>query len=104
MVIHPAPKSRCVDETEEAWLERVFSKSTPKNAVYVDMDESKLPDRIFRDAWEIDKNKIVVNQDKKQAILDATINKVKIEDIDVDSATTIAALRIIIKDLITAIK
>ena len=51
-IIHPAPKSRREDETEEQWLERVFTKSTPTDATFKDVDEALLPqDRDFRNAW-----------------------------------------------------
>ena len=88
-------------------IEDVIAKSVPKGAEYVVVDENDIPkDRAFRNAWELDKDKIVINQDKKQAILDATVNKVSLNDVEaaVGSATNIASLKNIIKDLITAIK
>jgi len=54
-IIHPAPKSRRKKETESEWLERVFEKVTPDNAIYIDIDEQYIPsDRTFRNAWEYD--------------------------------------------------
>ena len=51
-VVYPAIKSRKATETENEWLERVFSKATPENADYEDMESSELPDQTDRDAWE----------------------------------------------------
>jgi len=52
-VVYPAPKSRRPDETEDQWLERVFSKSTPEGAEFkdIDTDIEDLSDRTFRNAW-----------------------------------------------------
>ncbi len=77
VVIHPAPKSKKSDETEEQWLERVFTKSMQKPSLkglpYDDIDSSQLPQtRIDRNAWEGAKGKgITVNQVKAQQIRDA---------------------------------
>jgi len=57
-IIHPAPKSKRKEETEEQWFERVFSKATPDGAEYDDIDESELPqDREDRNAWKGSKGK-----------------------------------------------
>lgn len=69
-VIHPAPKSKREDETEEQWLERVFTKAMQtdlKDLPYDDIDHSLLPSREYRDAWEGEKgNGITINQAKVQ--------------------------------------
>lgn len=61
-VIHPAPKSKKPWETEEQWLERVFIKANPNNLEYEDTDDSILPSRRFRDAW--DRNGVNLNRAK----------------------------------------
>ena len=70
-IIHPAPKSQRIGETEEAWLKRVFSKSMVgelEGLPYDDVDFSELPQsREYRNAWEGEKGKkITVNQQKAQ--------------------------------------
>lgn len=52
-VVYPAPKSKRQDETEDQWLDRVFSKATPEGAEFKDIDTDKedLSDRTFRGAW-----------------------------------------------------
>ena len=56
-VIYPAPKSKRLDETEEEWLERVFTKAMKQDvelekAPYDDINETELPqDRTYRDLW-----------------------------------------------------
>lgn len=66
-IIYPVPKSRRINETEEEWLERVFSKANPNKLPYDDLDSSALPSREFRCAWEGEKGKhIIINQDKIQ--------------------------------------
>lgn len=71
-IIHPAPKSKRKDETEEQWLERVFNKAMNgelKDLPYDDIDDSELPDREYRNAWEGEKEKdISINQIKVQTI------------------------------------
>ena len=68
-VIHPAPKSRRKDETENEWLERVFNKATPLGIEYDEIDDSELPTREDRNAWEGEKGKgISVNTIKAQLI------------------------------------
>jgi hypothetical protein len=56
--------------TGELPIEEVLAKDCPESAVIVDADS--LPaDRTFRDAWELVDGQIVVNETKKQAIIDA---------------------------------
>ena len=65
-VIHPAPKSKRENETEEQWLERVFNKATPEGVEFEDIDKSELPEnREERVGWEKEKGKPI------------TINKIK---------------------------
>lgn len=58
-VIHPAPKSRNPEETEDQWVERVCLKVMKKGGMvdleYDDTDSSKLPSREYRDAWRGEK-------------------------------------------------
>jgi len=70
-VIHPAPKSRRPDESENEWLERVFDRAMQgdlKGLPYDDIDVSSLPQtREDRNAWEGEKGKgISINLTKAQ--------------------------------------
>jgi len=70
-VVHPAPKSKREDETEEQWLNRVFTKATPDGLTFkdIDMKTEPLPDRRFREAWSngTNGNTIEVDLDKAKA-------------------------------------
>lgn len=79
-IVHPAPKSKRSDETEDEWLERVFSKATPDGVEYDDIDKSELPqNREDRDAWEGEKGKgVTVNQVKAIEIKNEKIRREKI--------------------------
>ena len=71
-IIHPAPKSKAPDETEDAWLNRVFAKAMTgalSGLPYDDVDESTLPaSREDRAAWEGRKGQgITVNRIKADA-------------------------------------
>jgi hypothetical protein len=56
--------------TSELSIEAILAKDCPEGAIIVDADS--LPsDRTFRDAWELVEGQIVVNETKKQAIIDA---------------------------------
>jgi len=78
-VIHPVPKSRKKGETEEDWLKRVFAKSTPEGATYDDIDESELPDRATRMAWEGTLGKgVVVNTTKLQKVQEQKLHEEEI--------------------------
>jgi hypothetical protein len=56
--------------TGELSIEEVLIKDCPAGAIIVDADS--LPtDRTFRDAWELVDGQVVVNETKKQAIIDA---------------------------------
>lgn len=68
-IIHPAPKSKRKDETEEEWLERVFNKAQQgelKGLPYDDIDDSELPQsREDRNAWEGEKGRgVYINREK----------------------------------------
>jgi len=73
-VIYPAPKSRRGDETEEQWLERVFTKALQgelKGLPFKDIDAVELPQgRDSRDAWVWDElaGKITINPVKAEKI------------------------------------
>jgi len=61
--------SVCVP-TGEIPIEDVLVKDCPEGAIII--DDSELPaDNEFFDAWELVDGKVVVNQAKKQAIIDA---------------------------------
>lgn len=74
-VIHPAPKSKRPEETEEQWLERVFSKAMQgelKDLPYDDIDSSELPQsREDRNAWIGEKDKGISIDQVKAAKLRA---------------------------------
>jgi hypothetical protein len=56
--------------TGELPIEQVLEKDCPAGAIIV--DSSELPtDNQFFDAWELIDGKVVVNETKKQAIIDA---------------------------------
>ena len=76
-VIHPAPKSRRPLESEEQWLNRVFSKATPQGAVFLDVNSSSLPKtREYRDAWEIEDGKVKINKVKSDNIKNKKDNEI----------------------------
>lgn len=84
-IIYPAPKSRRPDETEDQWLERVFTKVMQgelKGLPYDDIDKSELPQtREDRGAWEGEKGKgISINQKKAKEIKDAKEREEKIQE------------------------
>ena len=80
-VIHPIPKSRKENETEEQWLDRVFVKANPLGLPYADMDSSELPaTREDRNVWELVGNKVKINQAKKQQLDDEKQAKKAIKD------------------------
>ena len=84
-VIHPAPKSRRPDETEEQWLERVFNKAMQgelKGLPYKDIEDTELPSREDRNAWEWDdtKKKIKINTVKAQQLKDEKNKNVLIQE------------------------
>lgn len=84
-VVYPAPKSRRPDESEEEWLERVFSKAIShpdfKDLPFDDLDHTELPSREDRDAWEGEKGKgVKVNQVKAEAIKQEKEKKRLIEE------------------------
>ncbi len=84
IIIHPALKSKRVNETEEQWLERVFTKamnSDLNGLDYEDIDDTELPDRKDRSGWEGEKGKgISINQVKVQAVKDEIEQEKKIKD------------------------
>jgi hypothetical protein len=58
--------------TNEISIEEVLAKDCPAGAIIV--DDSSLPqgdDANYFDAWELVDGKVIVNQAKKQAIIDA---------------------------------
>ena len=54
--------------TGELSIEEVLTKDCPKGAIII--DDSELPTDNF-DAWELVNGKVIVNEAKKQAIIDA---------------------------------
>jgi hypothetical protein len=54
--------------TNELSIDEVLAKDCPAGAIIV--DDSELPTEYF-DAWELVSGQVVVNQTKKQAIIDA---------------------------------
>lgn len=71
VVVYAVDKSKKESETEEEWLERVFSKAVagqPELAglPYDDIDSSKLPSREYRNIWEGSKGTGVFVRPEKQ--------------------------------------
>src|SRR5690606_22192825 len=67
-VIHPAPKARREDETEEQFLERIRRKRVPADATNVLVCEDVPRDRDFREAWECRGASVEVNIGKARTI------------------------------------
>jgi hypothetical protein len=64
-VTYPMP-----EYLETNTIEDVLAKDCPNNAIII--DESELPqDQTYFNAWELVNGKVVVNQNKKQAMIDA---------------------------------
>ena len=89
-VIHPAPKSRRPDETEEAWLKRVFAKAMKgelEGLPYDDIEDTELPSREFRHQWRgkkgkgisLDKSVLSVTEQKKQRYQSAKTTDKKLD-------------------------
>lgn len=57
--------------TGELPIEEVLAKDCPTGAIIVDVSELPQGEDEFFDAWELVNGKVVVNQTKKQAIIDA---------------------------------
>jgi hypothetical protein len=56
--------------TGELSIEEVLERDCPEGSIII--DDSELPtDNEFFDAWELIDNKVIVNETKKQAIIDA---------------------------------
>jgi hypothetical protein len=74
--------------TGELSVETVLTKDCPEGAIIIDADS--LPaDRTFRDAWELVDGKVVVNETKKQAIIDAQTAATTVKE---SALTKLAAL------------
>ena len=54
-----------VPSDESLTIEEIAEKDTPTGVKYYIVDVSKVPsERIFRDAWDLDKDEIIVNFEK----------------------------------------
>jgi len=74
--------------TGELSIEEVLAKDCPAGAIIVDADS--LPsDRTFRNAWELVGGQVVVNEAKKQAIIDAQTAATTVKE---SALTKLAAL------------
>jgi hypothetical protein len=74
--------------TGELPIEAVLAKDCPAGAIIVDTDS--LPaDRTFRDAWELVDGQVVINETKKQAIIDAQTAATTVKE---SALTKLAAL------------
>jgi len=105
-VIHPAPKSRRINETEIDWLERVYNSvmCDKKRGIdyidYDDIDSSELPQsREYRDAWTgkkgvgifIDKKEM--DKIKEDKLVQEEIEKREKERISIEKQKIILKLR-----------
>lgn len=52
-------------------IEEVKAKDTPEHSIIIDQSELPQGEDEFFDAWELVDGKVIVNQTKKQAIIDA---------------------------------
>ena len=78
-VVYPVAASKLSEETEQKWLDRVFSKATPEGVEYCDIDSSNLPTKkVFRGAWEFDSLNKNININTQKA-RDITKNRVRSE-------------------------
>lgn len=69
VVIHYAPKSTM---SPDIAFQKAMKNMELENADYEDVEDSTLPSREFRNAWEGEKGKsITINEVKKQAIIEA---------------------------------
>lgn len=96
-IIHPQPKSKGSDETENQWLERVFAKANSENLPYKDIDSSELPqDREERNAWKWDdaKEGIVIDQEKAQIMSQERLIKKEILKIKTEEYRSIAIVNL----------
>jgi len=91
VVIYPVKGSQRKGETDEVWLERVFTKAMVAMDLvgldYDDVDSSTLPaTREHRNAWEGEKGKSIKLNTVKKAEIDATkaikTDKEKIKDLE----------------------
>ena len=113
-IIHPAPKSKRPNETDEQWLARVFAKATPEGTMFKDIEKAAIPpDRTFREAWELNGDTVSVNMDKARSIqmdrIRASRNKklieldveymVALEDDDKTKANEVAAIKKTLRDI-----
>jgi hypothetical protein len=65
VILMPAPECGLT-------IEEIAAKDVPAGKEYKIVNDSDIPtDRTFRDAWELVDGQIVVNEAKKQAIIDA---------------------------------
>lgn len=83
-VIYPVLQSRLKDETEEQWLDRVFTRAMEKQdklrgQPYDDIDSLQLPSREDRNAWEGKKGEgVKVNLVKAKELKDVKEKEAKI--------------------------
>jgi hypothetical protein len=85
-VIHPAPKARLKDESDQDFLNRIALKTVKgtelENCPYDDIEKATLPDRRYRDKWRGSKvtgikidHSIVTEAEKRQTIEDDIDNE-----------------------------
>jgi hypothetical protein len=76
--------------SDEVSFEEVLASSVPTGKEYKIVDAADIPtDRTFRNAWELVDGKIVVNETKKQAIIDAQTAATTVKE---SALTKLAAL------------
>jgi hypothetical protein len=85
--------------TGELPIEQVLAKDCPSGAIIV--DDSELPtDNQFFNAWELVNNTVVINENKKQAIIDKVQAEVSIKASAISKLATLGLTEDEVKSLI----
>jgi hypothetical protein len=91
-IIYPNDNSGLVIviPSNEVSIKEVIASTVPAGKEYKIVDAADIPtDRTFRDAWELVDGQIVVNEAKKQAIIDAQTAATTVKE---SALTKLAAL------------
>lgn len=82
----------------ELTLNETAAKDVPGNTPFQIVDKSEVPsDRTFRNAWELNGNRIVTNLEKAKSIVRSRTGS---NDPRIENAQTESALKVILSDLL----
>lgn len=97
---NPNGENVCVcTPSNELSIEEVLEKDCPKGAFIV--DDSELPeDNGYFNAWELVDGKVIMNESKKQAIIDAEQSAISIKKSALDKLNTLGLTQDEIKALV----